>query len=115
MTKGVWTREPGSGDNGLAPGDEIEALAKRHLLQPWESLEHLGQAARTVVDRAENIYLYDSEGNKLIDAPAGMWGVQVGYGWPVRRCSSPTTRPGTRPLVRQPNWRRELPTRRRET
>ncbi len=80
MTKGVWTREPGSGDNGPAPGDEIEALAKRHLLQPWESLEHLGQSARTVLDRAENIYLYDSEGNKLIDAPAGMWCVQVGYG-----------------------------------
>ena len=66
--------------NGPLPAEAIETMAKRHLIQPWESLEHLGGEARTLLDRAENIYLYDAEGNKLLDAPAGMWCVQVGYG-----------------------------------
>ena len=33
-----------------------------------------------VITRADGVYLWDSEGNKIIDAMSGLWCVQVGYG-----------------------------------
>ena len=49
-------------------------------LHPWENLAKLGDNARTIITRSEGIYVYDSDGNKLIDGPAGMWCVNVGHG-----------------------------------
>ncbi len=53
--------------------------AKRHLMQPWDMVDQLGDEARPVLDRADGVYLYDGEGNRRIDGPGGMWCVQVGY------------------------------------
>jgi adenosylmethionine-8-amino-7-oxononanoate aminotransferase len=58
----------------------VETMAREHLIQPWEGLEHLGRKVRTVVGKAEGIYVYDAKGNRLIDGPGGMWCVQIGYG-----------------------------------
>lgn len=58
----------------------IESAAKDHLIQPWDDLEKLGKEIRPIITSAENIYLIDSNGKRLIDAPAGMWCSQVGYG-----------------------------------
>jgi putrescine aminotransferase len=30
--------------------------------------------------RGDNIYLWDSEGKKILDAMSGLWCVNVGYG-----------------------------------
>ena len=43
----------------------------------WESR---GDNKRTVAISGEGIYLFDSDGNRLIDGPAGMWCSQIGYG-----------------------------------
>ena len=32
------------------------------------------------VSRAEGVYVYDENGNRLLDGPGGMWCVQIGYG-----------------------------------
>ena len=32
------------------------------------------------VDRAQGIYLWDGQGKRFIDGPAGMWCTQIGYG-----------------------------------
>ena len=58
----------------------VETMARDHLIQPWESLEGLGRAVRTVVDKADGVYVHDAKGNRLIDGPGGMWCVQIGYG-----------------------------------
>jgi adenosylmethionine-8-amino-7-oxononanoate aminotransferase len=58
----------------------VETMARDHLIQPWESLERLGGAVRTVVDKADGVYVHDAKGNRLIDGPGGMWCVQIGYG-----------------------------------
>ncbi len=50
------------------------------VLHPWENFQRLGRQKRTVIERCEGIYVYDSDGRKLIDGPAGMWCVNVGYG-----------------------------------
>ena len=58
----------------------IENAAKDHLIQPWDEIKSLGSEIRPIISSAENIYLIDANGKKLIDAPAGMWCSQVGYG-----------------------------------
>ena len=51
-----------------------------YYVHPWENLHKLGQNERTIITRSEGIYVYDSDGNKLIDGPAGMWCVNAGHG-----------------------------------
>ena len=50
------------------------------VVHPWENFEKAGKNKRTAISKAEGVYLYDSDGKKLIDAPAGMWCVNIGYG-----------------------------------
>ena len=52
----------------------------RHWIHPWENFQTVGTAARTIIARSEGIYLTDTEGNRLIDGPAGMWCVNIGHG-----------------------------------
>ena len=59
--------------------EEIQAKDNK-FVHPWENLKLLGQNKRPVLTRGEGIYVYDSDGNRYIDGPAGMWCVNVGYG-----------------------------------
>ena len=52
----------------------------RRILHPWEGLEEIGREKRTVIVRGEGVYVYDTEGNRYLDAPGGMWCVNVGHG-----------------------------------
>ncbi|MDH3594406.1 MAG: aminotransferase [Rhodospirillales bacterium] len=52
----------------------------RHWVHPWDSFGAEAQGERTVIARSEGIYVYDTDGNKLIDGPAGMWCVNIGHG-----------------------------------
>lgn len=56
---------------------EIDA---RHHLHPFTTHADLAEKGARVITRAEGVYLYDSEGKRLIDGMAGLWCVQVGYG-----------------------------------
>ncbi len=58
---------------------QLQELDNR-VVHPWDNLQQVGQNQRTVVSRSEGIYIYDSDGNRLIDGPAGMGCVNVGHG-----------------------------------
>ncbi|WP_397541915.1 aminotransferase [Roseovarius salis] len=60
--------------------DMIEDSDRAHHLHPWDHMGSWKQGERFVVTHAEGIHLYDASGRKLIDGPAGMWNVQIGYG-----------------------------------
>jgi putrescine aminotransferase len=67
------------------PAAATESLRRsdnERWFHPWESMADAGRADRTIVRRAEGIYLYDEKGARLIDGPGGMWCVQIGYGRP---------------------------------
>jgi len=49
------------------------------FLHPWESIDGLGTHQRTVVSGGDGVYVTDSEGNKLLDGPAGMWCINIGH------------------------------------
>ena len=50
------------------------------FVHPWEDFSKAGTQKRTVVAESEGIYVYDSNGNKLIDGIAGMWCVNAAHG-----------------------------------
>ncbi|WP_104018379.1 aminotransferase [Roseovarius nitratireducens] len=69
---------PAAGHNRhLAHEAEVD---KVHHLHPWEDLLNWRQSDRYMVSHGEGIYLNDADGRRLIDGPAGMWAVQIGYG-----------------------------------
>ena len=49
------------------------------FLHPWEYIDNIGNNKRTVVTQAEGVYINDSDGNQLLDGPAGMWCVNIGH------------------------------------
>jgi putrescine aminotransferase len=58
----------------------IQQLDSAHYLHPFTDHNELrGKGARVMV-RGEGIWLWDSEGNKILDGMSGLWCVNVGYG-----------------------------------
>ncbi|RRJ82663.1 aspartate aminotransferase family protein [Aestuariirhabdus litorea] len=59
---------------------QLQALDREHHLHPFTDFKQLGEEGTRVIERAEGIYLWDSNGNKMLDAMAGLWCVNIGYG-----------------------------------
>ena len=57
-----------------------QAADAAHYLHPFTDFKSLANKGSRIVTRADNIYLWDSEGNKILDAMSGLWCVNVGYG-----------------------------------
>ncbi len=61
--------------------DTTELQAQdNHVLHPWDDFGSIDKNSRTIIGRSEGIYVYDTDGNRLIDGPAGMWCVNIGHG-----------------------------------
>jgi putrescine aminotransferase len=59
---------------------EWQAADARHFLHPFTDHKALADKGARIIERADNIYLWDSDGHKLLDAMSGLWCVNVGYG-----------------------------------
>ena len=59
---------------------QIQELDSAHFLHPFTDFKDLGARGARVMTRAEDIYVWDSEGKRLLDAMSGLWCVNVGYG-----------------------------------
>lgn len=57
-----------------------QALDAAHHLHPFTTHRELAAKGARIITRAEGCYVWDSEGNKLLDGMAGLWCVQVGHG-----------------------------------
>jgi putrescine aminotransferase len=51
-----------------------------HFLHPFTDFKALARKGARIITKADNIYLWDSEGHKILDAMSGLWCVNVGYG-----------------------------------
>jgi len=64
------------------PTKELQELDAAHHMHPFtDGAELAGKGAR-IITRAQGVTLTDSEGNQLLDAMAGLWCVNLGYGRP---------------------------------
>ncbi len=69
--------------NGLTnhlPTSELQALDAAHHMHPFTANGALGEKGVKVITRASGSTLTDSDGLQYLDAMAGLWCVNIGYG-----------------------------------
>ncbi|SFD88194.1 putrescine aminotransferase [Sulfitobacter brevis] len=64
------------------PTAELQALDAAHHMHPFTTNNELAAKGARIITRAKGIYLTDSDGNEILDAMAGLWCVNLGYGRP---------------------------------
>ena len=60
--------------------DQLKDLDRKHYLHPFTDYKKLAEEGSRIITRADGVYLWDSDGNRYLDAMAGLWCVNVGYG-----------------------------------
>ena len=58
----------------------LQKLDAEHHLHPFNDNAALAKKGTRILTKGEGCYVWDAEGNKLLDAFAGLWCVNIGYG-----------------------------------
>lgn len=58
----------------------LQQMDRMHHLHPFTNNAALAAKGVRIITGAEGSYIWDSEGNRLLDGMAGLWSVAVGYG-----------------------------------
>ena len=66
--------------NPLVDTSHIQSLDSAHFLHPFTDFKDLNSRGARVMTEAKDIYVWDSEGQRVLDAMSGLWCVNVGYG-----------------------------------
>lgn len=59
---------------------DIQATDAAHHLHPFTNTGALNAKGARVISKGEGVWLWDTEGNKILDGMAGLWCVNMGYG-----------------------------------
>lgn len=62
------------------PTAELQALDAAHHMHPFTTGDEIAAKGARVITGASGVMLRDSEGNQILDAMAGLWCVNIGYG-----------------------------------
>lgn len=66
--------------NGAAETTRWRQLDRRHHFHPFTEYRTLNRKGSRIITRAEGVYLWDSEGHRILDGMSGLWCVNLGYG-----------------------------------
>ena len=66
--------------NATVDTQHIQQLDRDHFMHPFTDHKDLASRGARVIVRAEDVYIWDSEGHRLLDAMSGLWCVNAGYG-----------------------------------
>ncbi|OHZ03044.1 aspartate aminotransferase family protein [Salinicola sp. MIT1003] len=58
----------------------LKALDRDHYLHPFTDFKALGDEGSRLITAAHGVYIEDDEGRQILDAMAGLWCVNLGYG-----------------------------------
>ncbi|PHV21287.1 aspartate aminotransferase family protein [Janthinobacterium sp. BJB446] len=58
----------------------IQKMDSAHYLHPFTDFQDLASKGARVMVRGDGVYLWDSQGKKIVDGMSGLWCVNVGYG-----------------------------------
>lgn len=61
-------------------GAEWQELDSRHYLHPFTDHKDLHAKKSRIITRADGVYIFDADGNRILDGMSGLWCVNVGYG-----------------------------------
>ena len=59
---------------------QLQELDAAHHLHPFNDNAALARRGTRILSRGEGVYVWDDQGNRLLDAFAGLWCVNIGYG-----------------------------------
>ncbi len=62
------------------PTAELQALDVAHHMHPFSTQNDFNETGARVITQAKGVTLTDSEGEQILDAMAGLWCVNIGYG-----------------------------------
>ncbi len=62
------------------PTAELQALDAAHHMHPFTDSAALAKKGARIMTRGKGVWLTDSEGHQILDAMAGLWCVNIGYG-----------------------------------
>jgi len=65
--------------NKQANTHQLKELDQAHHLHPFTDLQDYSKQGGRIVSSAEHIYIYDSDGNKMLDGMSGLWCCNLGY------------------------------------
>ena len=60
--------------------EDWQELDKKHYLHPFTNHKELHAQRSRIISRADGVYIYDADGNKMLDGMSGLWCVNAGYG-----------------------------------
>jgi len=66
--------------NTVVDTKSIQDMDSAHFLHPFTDFKDLNGRGARVITKAEGVYVWDSEGKRMLDAMSGLWCVNVGYG-----------------------------------
>jgi putrescine---pyruvate transaminase len=58
----------------------INQQDKAHLLHPWQVFDTFSKKGAMPIAAADGAYIYDSDGNRYLDAVGGLWCTNIGLG-----------------------------------
>lgn len=65
--------------NATLETTQLRQLDQQHHLHPFTDFRDYAENGGRIVSRAEHVYIYDSDGNKIQDAMSGLWCCSLGY------------------------------------
>ncbi len=64
----------------LPPTSELQAVDAKHHLHPFTNTKELNAEGTRIITHAQGVFVWDSDGNQILDGMAGLWCVNIGYG-----------------------------------
>ena len=55
-------------------------MSRDHHLAPFSDYQQLSDTGPRIIVKGDGVYVWDSEGNKILDGMAGLWCAAIGYG-----------------------------------
>ena len=59
---------------------DLKQRDSAHYLHPFTDTKDLSVTGARIITRGQGVYIWDSDGNKILDGMSGLWCVNVGYG-----------------------------------
>jgi len=59
---------------------EWQAMSRDHHLAPFSDFQQVIDVGPRIIVKGKGVYVWDSEGNKILDGMAGLWCAAIGYG-----------------------------------
>jgi len=68
--------------NRKADTTTLQAMDRSHHLHPFTDLGDYAEHGGRIVNRAEHIYIHDTDGHTMLDGMSGLWCCNLGYSQP---------------------------------